>query len=243
MQGYQERTYGDLIAEEYDQIYSDLDGPIVEVLADLAGGGRALELGIGTGRVALPLAEAGVQVQGIDASEKMVARLQEKAGDRKIPVTIGSFADFNLDTQFDLIYVVFNTFYGLLSQDDQVRSMQSVARHLKPDGKFLMEAFVPDLGRYERGQSTSVTHLDQDLVRIDASMLSRNEQVVSSQHIFLSLNGVDLYPVKLRFAYPSELDLMARLSGMTLEHRWGSWDREEFGDASGSHISTYRLDQ
>lgn len=241
MEGYDERTYGDLIADEYDRIYSKVEGATIDVLSDLANGGPALELGIGTGRIAVPLTEAGVEVHGIDASEKMAERIREKTDEQRIPVTIGSFADFSLEARFNLIYVVFNTFFGLLSQNDQLRCMQSVARHLKSDGKFLVEAFVPDLCRYERGQSTSVTHLDQDIVRIDASVLKRNDQVVTTQHIFLGPQGVDLYPVKLRFAYPSELDLMAVLAGMELEDRWGSWERDSFEDDSGSHVSVYRL--
>ena len=153
---YQPSTYGDRIADVYDDIY--LDAPVlsdvsatVAFLVSFTNGGPVLELGVGTGRVALPLQAAGVKVHGIDASTAMVERLRVKPGGGDIDVTIEDFRDFSLTTRFHLVYVVFNTFFGLLSQDDQVTSFRAVARHLSPGGVFVMEAFVPDLARFDRG--------------------------------------------------------------------------------------------
>jgi SAM-dependent methyltransferase len=160
MDEYTDATYGDRIADVYDDVYGDLPyaGPIettVEFLRRLAGGGPALELGIGTGRVALPLAESGVALRGIDASEAIVAKLRAKPGGADLPVTLRSFADFVIDERFSLIYVVFNTFFALRSQDEQVACFRAVARHLREEGVFVMEAFVPDLARYRQGSSSA----------------------------------------------------------------------------------------
>lgn len=240
MQDYEPQTYGELIAGKYDELYPDVDSSLIETLAELASGGRALELGSGTGRVAVPLTRKGVEVHGIDASEKMTARMKEKPGGEAIPVTQSSIADFDLEIHFNLVYVVFNTFFALLTQAEQISCMRAAARHLKPGGVFLIEAFVPDLTRFDRGQRVSVVAMDQEYVRIDASMLDRSDQTVTSQHVLLTSRGVEMYPVKLRFAYPSELDLMAQVAGLSLEQRWSSWNRESFDSQSDLHVSMYR---
>jgi SAM-dependent methyltransferase len=241
MERYAAETYGDRIADVYDEQHRLLDPePEAAFLAALAGDGPALELGIGTGRVALPLRARGVEVHGVDASVRMVEKLRAKPGGADIPVTIGNFADFALAERFALVYVVFNTFYGLLTQDDQVRCFECVAAHLRPGGRFLLRGFVPDLARFRRGQSTNAVRVELDDVRIDVSMHDPLTQVVRSQHVMLRESGVQLFPVALRYAWPSELDLMARLAGLELEARHGGWDGEPFGADSDAHVSVYR---
>ena len=179
-------TYGERWAEIYDDIHAEASPSAVALLADLAHGGRALELGIGTGRFALPLAAKGVAVEGIDLSESMVARLRAKPGGEAIPVTIGDFAEVGRPGPFDLIFVVFNTFYVLLDQPTQVRCFSNVAERLKPDGAFVIEAFVPDLARFQRNQWLSVGEVGLDRVRLDAARHDPVAQRVTNQIIFLS---------------------------------------------------------
>ncbi len=245
--GYGPSTYGDRIASIYDEMYPVVPtaGDVsitVDFLASIAGTGPVLELGIGTGRVALPLAAAGVAVRGIDASEAMVERMRSKPGGEAIPVTIGDFRDFSLDERFTAIYVPFNTFFGLLTQDDQVACFRAVARHLAPGGVFVMEAFVPDLGRFDRGQRVSAIRVDPDGVSLDVSVYDPVAQVNDTQHVVIREEGIRLYPVRIRFAFPSELDLMARLAGMRLRERWADWDRTPFSGSSGKHISVWERD-
>ncbi len=193
----------------------------VAFLVELAHAGPALELAIGTGRLALPLAERGVEVHGIDASEAMVARLRSKSGGERIPVTIGDFADVPIEGRYALVYVVFNTLFALQTQEAQIRCFRNVAACLADGGVFVVEAFVPDLSRFDRGRHHPV------------------EQRVESQHVLLSEQGIRFYPVQIRYAYPSELDLMARLAGLQLRARFGGWRREPFTAASAMHVSVY----
>jgi SAM-dependent methyltransferase len=240
MEAYQEDTYGERISGVYDDWYGGYDEAAIQTLHALAGGGRALELGIGTGRIALPLQQAGVEVHGIDASEAMVTQLRRKPGGDRIPVSMGNFADLAVDGKFSLIYVPFNTFFALLEQEEQVRCFQNVAAHLTPDGVFVIEAFIPDLARFSAGRQTlRATSMDNDELRFDASILDPLRQQITSQHVVLSGQGVRLYPVKLRFVWPAEMDLMARLAGMRLRQRWGGWAKEAFTAESGRHISVY----
>ena len=240
MKKYDAAVYGDLWAEVYDEYHKDRDATeAVSTLADLAGGGRVLELGIGTGRIALPLAELGVEVHGLDASQGMVDRLRAKPGGGRIPVTIGDFADVGVEGSYALIFVAFNTFFALPSQEDQVRCFANVADHLTDDGVFLIEAFVPDMTRYVRGQHTGVSFVETDRIRLDASLHDAVTQRVNSQHVIISEEGVKLLPVDIRYAWPSELDLMARLAGLRLRERWGDWDRSPFTAGSSRHVSVY----
>ena len=246
MKDFSESTYGDRIAEVYDEIHGGLSNPehvarIVDVLEELAAGGRALELGIGTGRIALPLAARGIHVHGIDVSESMVAEMRRKPGGAEIPVTLGDFAEVDADGHFSLVYVVFNTFFGLLTQEAQVRCFANVARRLADGGVFLIEAFVPDPMRFVRGQNVHTGVLETDRVSIDLSRHDPLTQTVASSHIYITEKGVRLYPVKLRYAWPSELDLMAKLAGMELHHRWSDWRRTPFTASSTSHVSVYEL--
>jgi SAM-dependent methyltransferase len=241
MEDYDHATYGDRIAEIYDDLYGqafDVDAT-VETLTTLAGAGPALELAIGTGRIALPLAARGVEVHGIDASEEMVRRLREKKGGESIPVSLGDFADIAVAGSYSLIFVVFNTFFALESQDEQVRCFANVAGHLASEGVFVIEAFVPDLSRFDRDQRVDVTDLEVGRVMLNVSRHDAAAQRVDSQHISIEPGSHRLYPVRVRYAWPSELDLMARLAGLRLRHRWAAWDRSPFTSQSTSHVSVY----
>src|SRR5207237_5808246 len=163
MEGYDASTYGERIADVYDEWYAEAEfletDAVVAMLAELAGAGPALELAIGTGRVALPLAERGIEVHGIDASEAMVEKLRAKPGGVDIPTTVGDFADVGVEASYSLVYIVFNTFFALPTQQDQVRCFRNVAAHLTEDGVFALEAFVPDPTYYAHGQSLRTTEL------------------------------------------------------------------------------------
>jgi len=243
MTEYGPSTYGDRVADVYDRLPQVLGrdiGRAVGTLAELAGVGPILELGIGTGRLALPLAARGLPVHGIDASEAMVMKLRAKPGGERIAVSIGDFADVAVDGQFSLIFVAFNTFFGLLSQEDQVRCFARVAEHLTADGVFVLEAFVPDVTRFDRGQRVGVVHMGLDDVQLEVSLHDPATQRVRSHHIVISNEGrAQLYPVSVRYAWPAELDLMARLAGMELRSRWNDWDKSEFTAMSRSHVSVY----
>jgi len=241
---YTDATYGERIADIYDERYlrafeSDT-AAAATFLHQIAGAGPALELGIGTGRVALPLRERGVEVQGIDASEAMVARLREKPGGSNIPVMIGSFATFSLPTRYPLIYVVFNTFFGLLTQDEQVSSFESVARHLTPDGVFVMQAFVPDLTRFDaHNQRVAADSVGVDEVSLETSSHDPFTQRTDTQHVVIRDGSVRLYPVRIRYAFVSELDLMARIAGLRLQERWSDWDRTPYPSRAWQHVSVW----
>ena len=241
-EGYDAAMYGDRMADIYDDLPvhpSDADAAAT-CLAELAGAGPALELAIGTGRVALPLAGLGVAVSGIDASEAMVAKLRAKPGGDRIPVTIGDFADVDVDDgRFALIFVVYNTFFVLLDQARQRRCFEQVAERLVPGGRFVIEAFVPDPSRFERGQHIEVRHVATDSALLSVSRHDAATQRVDSLHVRLGDDGVRTWPVHIRYAYPSELDLMAERAGLRLEQRWGGWDREPFTGDSVKHVSVY----
>jgi SAM-dependent methyltransferase len=236
---YGAETYGERIADVYDELYSGHEPAAIVALNRLARGGRALELGIGTGRVALPLQETGVEVHGIDASPAMVERLRAKPGGENIPVTLGDFSEVAVEGRYVLIYVMFNTFYSLLTQEAQVRCFQNVARHLEPGGSFALEAFVPDLSRFSGGQAVRAVQVEDSQVQVDVSMHDPVRQQITSQHVALAEGGVRLYPVRLRYAWPAELDLMARLAGLGLKHRWEDWEGGAFSARSGMHVSVY----
>jgi len=240
MERYGPETYGDRIANLYDSWHALADTAVtVATLMSFARNGPVLELAVGTGRVAIPLALEGLEVHGIDASENMVQQLRAKAGGDRIRVLIGDMADVAADETFALVFVVFNSFFALLTQDDQVRCFANVARRLEEGGCFVLESFVPDLTRFDRGQRVSATRVELDEVRLDVSRHRRATQRVDSQHVVITGAGTRLVPVALRYAWPSELDLMARLAGLRLRHRWGGWDAEPFDDDSARHISVY----
>ena len=240
MRGYTASTYGDRMAEVYDSFYGSVDVELrMDVLEELAAGGRALELGIGTGSFALPLAARGVDVHGIDISAAMVEQLRAKAGGAGVPVTIGDFADVEVEGTFSLVYVLNNTFFMLTEQEAQVRCFESVAAHLDASGVFLVDAFVPDVTRFDRGQEVRTRLPDLETVRLDVSTHDPMRQLVDFRHVLLSEAGIRVYPARLRYAWPSELDLMARLAGLRLRERWGDWRRTPFTSTSQAHVSVY----
>ena len=240
MNFYSDETYGERVAGVYDEWYSDYDPLAIDVLAELAHNGKALELGIGTGRIALPLSERNVEVHGIDAAESMISRLRSKPGSDRIKVTQGSFADVAVVGEFALVYVVFNTLFALSSQEEQVRCFRNVAAHLSPDGCFVIEAFVPDMTRFDHGQVNWATKVTEDVVELDVGRHDQSTQRVISQKVVITDGNVRLYPVQIRYVWPSELDLMAQLAGLRLRDRWSNWQREPFTSESGKHISIYQ---
>ena len=241
VEGYEPSTYGEAWAPIYDDVWAEALDPsaAVSFLKELAGDGPALELAIGTGRVALPLAATGVEVHGIDNSEGMVARLRAKPGGDSISVTMGDFADVGVESDYPLIYLPFNTFFALTTQEDQVRCFRNVAAHLRPGGNFVLEVFVPDLQRFDRNQRTQTNSVKVDSVSIETSRHDPLTQQISSQHLVATEEGIKLYPVFLRYAFPPELDLMARLAGLELSARYSGWDRSAFTAASSAHVSVY----
>jgi hypothetical protein len=212
-------------------------GPAVERLAELAGDGGALEFAIGTGRIALPLAERGVRVAGIDNSEAMLGRLREKPGAERIEAVVGDMAATRLDGEFSIVYLVFNTIFNLTTQDGQVACFENAAAHLRSGGRFVIEARVPELQRLPLGQTVLPWRADPG--GISYYVYDVVTQRLSGQHYYFEDERVRASPTEMRYAWPAELDLMARLAGMRLEHRWSGWGREPFTGLSPSHVSVY----
>ena len=233
-------SFGEADAATYDDSSRGDEDATVAFLEQLAQGGPALELAIGTGRIALPLAARGIRVDGIDFSTAMVAKLQAKPGGEQIAVTIGDFAEVPVSGTYRLIYVVYNTLFNLLTQDDQVRCFENVAAHLADDGHFVVEAFVPTyLTRLRDDQYVDAERIGVDEVRLDVGRHDPVAQILDESHVILSSAGVRLAPIVTRYAWPSELDLMARIAGLRLEHRWSGWEREPFTSDSTGHVSVW----
>jgi SAM-dependent methyltransferase len=241
MHDYGPDTYGDRIADVYDRLYDklfDKEGA-VSFLAERVGAGPALELGIGTGRIALPLKARGIDVHGIDASPKMIERLRAKPDGEDIPITLGDFAEFSLPQTYPLIYVVFNTLFALTNQEDQIRCIENVVKHLDADGLFVVEAFIPDISRFVRHQNTEVMHVETDEVMISFGRHDPVGQVIRTMHVLFTPEGTNLYPIALRYVYPSELDLMARAAGLALRERYENWRLDPLTSDSKGHVSVY----
>lgn len=234
-------SFGDDAAERYDETSRRGDeAETVAFLAEIARGGPALELAIGTGRIALPLAAQGVQVDGIDFSPAMIARLRAKPGGSQLAVTEGNFADVPVSGSYRLIYVVFNTLFNLLTQDEQVRCFENVAGHLNEDGVFVVEGGVPtEFCRLRNNQYVDLEALALDNVRLDVARYDPITQLLEETHITLSSAGTRLAPIVTRYAWPAELDLMARIAGLGLQERWGNWRREPLTATSRNCISVY----
>jgi SAM-dependent methyltransferase len=237
-----EDYFGDRVAERYDDPTDEMFlpaavDPVVDFLAALAGDGGALELGIGTGRIALPLAQRGVRVHGIDLSEAMVSKLQAKPGAEQIGVTIGDFSTTTVEATFSVAYLVFNTINNLTTQDEQVACFQNVAAHLEPGGCFVIEVGVPALQRLPPGETVRA-------FTVNPTRLGFDEYDVVSQglisHHYSVVDGkLDVLSIPFRYVWPSELDLMARLAGMTLRERFGGWKREPFTSDTTTHVSVW----
>ena len=227
-------TYDDSSEGMFDPAFTDT---VAGLLAELAGGGRALELGIGTGRIALPLARRGVQVHGIDLSRAMVARLRAKPGGDAIGVTIGDFATTRVDGGFSLVYLVFNTIMNLTSQDAQVACFRNAAEHLEPGGCFVIEVGVPDLRRLLPGQDVIPWHISPE--RWVFYSYDVATQAMRGHYIEFTDGRGEYRSIPFRYVWPAELDLMARLAGMRLRERWGGWAREPYTSESGQHVSVW----
>lgn len=242
MKGYHPMdSFNQASADMYDQELRGDEQSTVALLAELARGGPALELAIGTGRIALPLAAKGIRVDGLDMSDAMVAQLRAKPGGDSMSVTMGDFADVAVEGAYRLIYLVFNTLFNLLEQDDQVRCFVNAASHLTEDGRFVIEAFVPAyLNRLRDDQYVDAEELEVGRVTFDVGRHDPIRQQLDESHVVLSPEGVQLFPIVCRYAWPSELDLMARIAGLHLEDRWAGWERERFTAASRNCISVYR---
>jgi Methyltransferase domain len=236
--------FGEDVAERYDESLGEMGDaavvePAVEFLAALAGDGAALELGIGTGRIAIPLAARGVPVHGIDLSEAMVAKLREKPGAEAIAVTIGDFATTKVEGTFSLAYLVFNTIMNLTTQDEQVACFKNVAAHLEPGGCFAIEVGVPALRLLPAGETIHVfSFTGPTKVGLDEYDVA-NQGLISHHYSERPDGSLDRSSIPFRYAWPAELDLMARLAGMTLRERWSGWNREPFTSDSTKHISVW----
>ena len=234
--------FGERVAERYDQSAADMFDPskvdpVVDFLAELASDGSALELGIGTGRIALPLTQRGVRVHGIDLSEAMVARLRAKPGADQIGVTIGDFATTTVDGRFSVAYLIFNTIMNLTSQDEQVACFQNVAAHLQPGGYFVIEVGVPDLQRLPPGETVRPFTVTPERLGFDEYDIAAQGMI--SHHYWVEEGKLEVFSAPFRYVWPAELDLMARLAGMSLRERWSSWNREPFTSESREHVSVW----
>ena len=227
-------TYDGSDGEEFDP---EVIGRTVDFLAELAGSGRALEFGIGTGRIAVPLARRGVEVHGIDLSKAMVARLRAKPGGDEIGVTIGDFASTRVEGSFSLAYLVYNTIMNLTSQEEKVACFRNAAAHLQPGGCFVIEVMIPELQRLPPGETFRVFRAGETYWGIDEYDVV--DQGLISHHIEFVDGGVETVSMPFRYAWPAEYDLMAQLAGMRLRERWGGWRREPFTSESESHVSVW----
>ena len=239
MKGYEpEMSFHRAAALEHDQRGDEAE--CVAFLEEVARGGPALELGIGTGRIALPLAERGVRVDGIDIAPAMLERLREKPGGDRLDVTLGDFAGTDMPGPYALVFVLWNSLFNLTRQEDQVRCFENVAARLADDGLFLVEAFVPAyLHRLPEGGQVAAEAVEVDEVRLGALRHDPAAQTLVQSHVVLSEDGVRMTPVAQRYAWPHELDLMAHIAGLRLRERWGGWRREPFDAESRMHVSVY----
>jgi hypothetical protein len=234
--------FGEQVAAAYDARSASMFDPAVlepavERLAELAGGGAALEFAIGTGRVALPLAARGVRVAGMDSSEAMLAQLRSKPGADAVEAVVGDMSTTRVPGEFSLVFLVFNTIFNLTTQEGQVACFANAAAHLPPGGRFVVEARVPELQRLPLGQTVLPWRADPD--GLSFYVYDVVTQRLSGRHFNLSDGRMEPNPIEMRYAWPAELDLMARMAGMRLEHRWGGWGGEPFTALSPAHVSVY----
>ena len=233
-------SFGADVAASYDDQLRGDEDDTVAFLERSAGDGPVLELAIGTGRIGLPLANRGMHVEGIEISPAMVARLRAKMGGDRIPVTIGDFADVAVAGSYRLIFVVYNTFFNLLTQHDQVRCFENVAAHLTDDGSFVIEAFVPSfLHRLRSDQYVDAEAIEVGEVNVDVGRHDPVNQLLDESHISLSNAGVRVFPIVTRHVWPSELDLMACIAGLRLANRWAGWNSEPFTATSERHVPVH----
>ncbi|MBQ1040256.1 class I SAM-dependent methyltransferase [Micromonospora sp. C81] len=234
--------FGRLWAADYDGPGNPDPAPAVDFLADLADGGPVLELAIGTGRVALPLAERGLTVHGVEASEEMVAQLRAKPGGDQIPVVIADMADVPVKGEFRLAYLVFNTLFNLVDAERQADCFRNVARVLSPGGAFVIETFVPDPRDFDSDEQVQVRSVTEDSATIRLHKYDRPAQRFIRQTITFDAEGAHLKPFAMRYAWPHQIDEMAQQAGLRLTERYADWQRRPFHADSPSHISVYRAE-
>jgi SAM-dependent methyltransferase len=245
MKGYTSASYGDSFADDdFEETFAcrpNLDA-MVELLAHTAGRGPVLELGVGTGRVARPLAARGIPVDGIDVSDVMLAELRRRAGELPIRPIQADLADFEPTRRYSTVFCIWNTFYSLRTSERQARCIQAVADALLPGGVFVIEAFVPDPDYFTDGQEVRVREITADSVSLQVSLHDPNRQIVASQHVVIREDGVRLHPHEIRYAWPSEIDAMASSAGLRLKERWAGWHRQPFDHAAIEHVSVYEAE-
>ena len=233
-------SFGPDVAARYDELARGDEAEAAAFLADVARGGRALELAIGTGRIALPLAELGVTVDGIDLSVDMVERLRDKPGGATLDVTIGDMSVVGTGRSYQLVYLVFNTIFNLLTADDQIRCFENAARHLSDDGAFVVETAVP--GAWvtpERPEYVRAERVDRDEIVLDVARYDPVSQLLEENHVRVAAEGITMSPIVCRLITPGEMDLMARIAGLELTERFGNWRRDPFDADSRAHVSVY----
>jgi len=243
MDGYNETTYGDRSAPIYDSRFAPSaveTDQAVSVLTQLANGGRLLDLGTGTGRLAIPLAQAGVDVVGVDISDAILARLREKADSDKVNIIRGDIRDISIDGTFDVVLLGFSTLAGLPTRDDQQKILYNARKHLRPDGYLVLDLFVPDVHDIARGNCLSLYRVDSDRVVLGAATYEPIAQTFASQIVVLQETGIKMYPASGRYIWPSELDYMAAAAKFDLEARWADWKKAPFAAQCQMHISIYR---
>ena len=237
-------SFGPDVAAQYDDHPRGDEAAATAFLAQLAHGQRALEFAIGTGRIALPLAERGVQVDGIELSPDMIARLRAKPGGDRIDVTLGDMSIATTGRRYPLVYLVFNTIFNLLTADDQIRCFENAARHLTPNGCFVVETALPHAW-IEPGKSDYV-HTEQvetAAVTLDVARYDPVTQLLEENHVRITANGITMKPIVCRLITPGEMDLMARIAGLRLVERFANWERSSFDIHSRAHVSIYGLAQ
>lgn len=241
--GYDPAAYGEAHAEVYDEIYRDAfpTEDAVRLLGRLAAGGGLLELGVGTGRLARPLAAAGVAVHGLDSSPAMLAALRAREGGPAVTTTLGDLTGFDLGAQFAVVVCAASTLFLLPTPQAQIAALACAARHLAAGGALVVETFVPQPDRFTDGRRTELRRLDEDQAHLVLSSHDPLRQQVEVEHVLAGRRGVRRYPVRLRYAWPAELDLMAQLAGLRLDRRWGGWRGEPLTAATGDQVSIYRV--
>ena len=240
MEGFDPSTsFGYEVSKRYDSGPRGDEEDTVAFLGRLADGRDALELAVGTGRIALPLIRAGVRVDGIEQSRDMVDRMREKPGGDTVDVTIGDMSRATTGRTYGLVYLVYNTIGNLLTQDDQVRCFQNAARHLAGDGVFVIECRVPSAPARPGHQYVDAEHIAAGHVVLDVGRYDPVTQILDLNQVRISADGIILDPISLRLAHPPEFDLMARIAGLRLREQWGGWNGEPFTATSWRHISVY----
>lgn len=236
-----DNSYGDLYAAVYDGLFARRDDVdlVASVLHELAGNGDVIEFGVGTGRLAIPLSRCGHRVYGVDNSPAMLEQLRSKPDSNRVVPVLGDFATVRIDEPVSLVFSAFSTIYLPATQEAQVEMFRNAARHLRPGGRLLVEAFVHDRRRFPNNQEVVAANLGPEQATLKIGILEPATQIIHTQHVTLTPGGTTFLPNRLRFIHPSEMDLMGRLAGLRLESRWSDWRRTPFDNSSSNQIAVY----